>query len=606
MRSATIVLLTLALGALASLAADQQPKAILALHTYGYDAPGRGPLDLNLARTIRESSGGTVDLYVETLDPNRFGSEAQLRRTREYLREKYADKNVAVVAALYDQALAFLLDDTDPVFPDLPIAAVVVRQPKATERVSAIWSGNMIGQTVAMALKLHPQARQVAVIDGTPNGGGGAEVFEEERRQIEAVAPRIPIIPLRNLPLGDLLARVEALPPDTVIFMIRQFIGRRGEPISVIDAMSELTRVARSPIYIGSGAQTGLGAIGGKVISIELEARQLGELALKLAADPSYRVPLTESTLVPIFDWRQLRRWGVDEATLPAGSVVQFRQSSVWDEYRLYILGAAAIVAVQTALIAGFAMQRVRRRRTEGALRESEQHLRQSYEENQDLAGRLIDAQEQERTRIARDLHDDLSQQLAGLGIVLSGLRRKVGKPELQHEVDHTFTTLQDRTSALAEAIRNLSHQLHPSVLQHAGLVATLRRHCAEVEAHHNLSVTFRAVGDLDALGPDVSLCLFRVTQEALTNAVRHARAHTIDVQLAATSEGVELRISDDGVGFVASERGRSGLGLRSIDERVRLTHGIVSVDSSPGQGTHLRVRIPAVAAAAAEVSRTF
>ena len=236
----------------------------------------------------------------------------------------------------------------------------------------------------------------------------------------------------------------------------------------------------------------------------------------------------------------------------------------------IYIVGMVAIVALQSALIAGLVVQCVGRRRTEQSLRESESRFRVAAKENQDLAGRLINAQEEERTRIARDLHDDVSQQLAALGILLSGLRTRVarlGEPE----IEWTVMTLRDRTTSLAEAIRTLSHELHPSVLQHAGLGATLRRQCAEV----------------------LTLCLFRVTQEALNNAVRHAGAGAISVQLRRTDGVVELDVIDDGVGFAAGERGRRGLGLRSIDERVRLTGGSVHVESRPGQGTQLRVRIP-------------
>jgi signal transduction histidine kinase len=178
----------------------------------------------------------------------------------------------------------------------------------------------------------------------------------------------------------------------------------------------------------------------------------------------------------------------------------------------------------------------------------------------------------------------------------------KAGKPGSERDINRTVTTLQDRTSALAQAMRNLSHELHPAVLQHAGLVATLRRHCSDVEGLHHVTVSFRAGGTFESLSPDVALCLFRVAQEALTNAVRHARARTIDVELMATSDGVELRVVDDGVGFVASER-RSGLGLRSIDERVRLTRGRITVGSQPGQGTTLQVSIP-IAPAAIELAQ--
>jgi signal transduction histidine kinase len=134
---------------------------------------------------------------------------------------------------------------------------------------------------------------------------------------------------------------------------------------------------------------------------------------------------------------------------------------------------------------------------------------------------------------------------------------------------------------------------LHPSMLQDAGIVAALQRLCADLEQHHAAAVSFTARDEFDSLDPDVALCLFRAAQEGLTNATRHAHARTIHVQLSAVARGVELRISDDGVGFVAGERTRVGLGLRSIEERVRLVRGTVQLESRPGEGTSLRVWMP-------------
>ena len=244
----------------------------------------------------------------------------------------------------------------------------------------------------------------------------------------------------------------------------------------------------------------------------------------------------------------------------------------------------------------GSALDITDRRQMEQSLLDNQAALRDAYEQNRDLAGRLINAQEAERTRIARDLHDDLSQQLAGMAIMLSGLKRAVNKPDSQPDVERAVSTLQERTSALAQTVRTLSHELHPSVLQHSGLVATLRHHCAEVAQHHQLRVGFSAGGNLDSLSPDVALCLFRVAQEALTNAVRHARAQAIDVRLTTTSEGVELTVVDDGVGFVTGERSAQRPGPAQHRRTGPADAGNVRVESQPGFGTHLLVRIPVAA----------
>jgi hypothetical protein len=323
-RLTAVLLLTMATGAVAAPAAGDDSKRVLVLHTYGYDAPGRIPFDTALVRALREVAGVKAELYIETLDPNRFPGEAHARRMREYLREKYSGKKIAVLIAAFDEALSFLLDERDPVFPDVPIAAVLTRYPQTTDdRVAVVWSGNIFSQSLSLALRLHPRARQIAIINAAPPRGGSRDpVGEEAESQIDAIGVEIPVISLRNLPLDELLDRVQALPPDTIIFFARQYMGRRGEPIAHDDALREVVRVARAPIYVSTNQLVGLGAVGGVVMNLESEARDVANLVLRLTGEESLRIPPVESTLLPIFDGRELRRWGIDEAQLPPNSVI--------------------------------------------------------------------------------------------------------------------------------------------------------------------------------------------------------------------------------------------------------------------------------------------
>ena len=137
-------------------------------------------------------------------------------------------------------------------------------------------------------------------------------------------------------------------------------------------------------------------------------------------------------------------------------------------------------------------------------MRASQESLRRSNAQIQGLAGRLITAQEAERTRIARELHDDISQQLAALSIACSGLKRRL--PSEAAESQQEVARLQQQTFALSEAIRHLSHELHPGVLQHAGLVAALQGDCAEFGRQHGIAVTFHADAGLEAIPADVAL----------------------------------------------------------------------------------------------------
>jgi signal transduction histidine kinase len=180
----------------------------------------------------------------------------------------------------------------------------------------------------------------------------------------------------------------------------------------------------------------------------------------------------------------------------------------------------------------------VERKQAEEALRASQDSLRRSNAQIQGLAGRPITAQQAERVHIARELHDDISQQLATLSIAFSGLKRRL--PSEAAEAQQEVVRLQQQTVALSEAIRHLSHKLHPGVRQHAGLVAALQGDCTEFSSQHAIDVTFHADAGLEEIPADVALCLYRVAQEALRNMARHAGARQAEVAVTRSDDILE------------------------------------------------------------------
>jgi PAS domain S-box-containing protein len=224
----------------------------------------------------------------------------------------------------------------------------------------------------------------------------------------------------------------------------------------------------------------------------------------------------------------------------------------------------------------------------------ADEALRRTLVQVQDLAGRLITAQESERTRIARELHDDVNQRLAALAIGISGLKRRLGGNSPAMLAD--LSILQQSLVELTNDIRRMSHDLHPGILQHAGLMPALEARCSEFRHGQSISIALASEGPVNEISAEASLCLYRVTQEALQNIARHAHAHNVRIDLRREPTAVNLKISDDGSGFDWSERGQRddrGLGLLSIDERVRLLHGRITIDTKPGHGTILLVTIP-------------
>lgn len=216
---------------------------------------------------------------------------------------------------------------------------------------------------------------------------------------------------------------------------------------------------------------------------------------------------------------------------------------------------------------------------------------RTAEDELRSLSGRLINAQEQERCRLARDLHDHVNQRLAVLSIELEQMRRQI--PEAQSVLCSSVRSVLSRTRELASDIHRLSYQLHPFKLEHLGLGVALRSLCDEFASHHEVCINFRQCGSA-TLPSEISLCLFRIAQEALSNLVKHSGAGEGNVELIITEESVRLQIWDSGRGFDVNSPGvKERLGLTSMKERLRLVGGEISIDSKPGRGTEVEVRIP-------------
>jgi PAS domain S-box-containing protein len=206
-----------------------------------------------------------------------------------------------------------------------------------------------------------------------------------------------------------------------------------------------------------------------------------------------------------------------------------------------------------------------------------------------DLGGRLIAAQEEERRRVARELHDDFNQRLAILSIELEQLHEQIQKP-----LRKSVQKLQKQVQEISAEIHRLSYRLHPSKLDHLGLPAALASLCSEVSESGKLTVRFQQTGFPSTVHKDITLCLFRIAQEALRNCVKHSGAESARVVLTKTEDAIRLSVSDNGWGFDTSpEAMEKGLGFISMKERLHLVGGELEVYSSPLSGTRIEVTVP-------------
>ena len=233
----------------------------------------------------------------------------------------------------------------------------------------------------------------------------------------------------------------------------------------------------------------------------------------------------------------------------------------------------------------------LRHREAEAVLRDSERRHMRATEALSTLSGKLMEAQERERARIARELHDDLAQRVATLVMQL-------------HDVEHALppgTTEQtrvrqisDQTHDLAREIQSVAQRLHSAKLELLGLPTAAASLCRELASQHRVQIDFSTEGLPEKLSPDTAVCLFRVLQEALTNALSHADVPQVTVVLRGTPTAIHLDVIDKGVGFDPERPGqRQGLGLISMKERLHLVEGEIQIESEPGAGTAVRVRVP-------------
>ena len=293
-------------------------------------------------------------------------------------------------------------------------------------------------------------------------------------------------------------------------------------------------------------------------------------------------------------DWREVvneRR--VQYSNLPPGDyrfrVIACNESGVWNEagdtlefrlaaayYQTIWFRSLAAATLAALLFAGF---RVR-------MRIVERHAGEITALNE----RLMKAQEQERARIAGELHDSVMQQITALSLVLGTAKRKIASDA---EAKEMVADVQRRLIDVGTEVRELSHDLNPPILKQAGLPEALRGYCESFGNAHGLAVSCEIDDSLADLSPGTALAVYRIGQEALGNAAKHAAPTRVDVRLARSGGDVVLTIADDGRGCDPRQVGKGGLGLVNMRERARQLQGTYELDSRPGRGTTVRVAVP-------------
>jgi len=688
-----------------------RPRHVLLLHSYEREFSPFSHVAEIFQKELSRQSPEPINFFDVSLQPARTSQAPEDGPTVEYMRSTFEGQRLDLVVAIGAPAAQFAMRHGEELFPGTPmLLAGVDRQTFNLDglppNVTAVVVANDAPRVIETALALLPDTTSVSVVIGT----SGLEDFwrTELSREFQQFRDRLTFRWFDKLSFRQMLSRSAALPPNSIIFYSILSLDAEGTPQVEERALSELHAVATAPIFGFHSFQLGRGIVGGPLMSIEEVGEMSTRAALRLLqGEPPATIktpPL--SVAAPVFDWRELRRWGIAESRLPLGSTIRFREPTMWQEYRWPIVAGAAFALFQSSLVVALLTVQVKRRRAERALRESENRLRlladsapamiwlggrdgrrtdfnrgwleftgHAFSETaangwseavhadertrtmeicadavarhapfrveyrlrrhdgeyrwmvdtgmprRDAAGvvlgyigscidvtdlklakaalsslshRLMQTHEGERESVAKELHEDLAQRLAGLTMQLHSVSQATPDGNARALVERLCAGYRD----LGRDIQAMSYRLYSYKLEYLGLGAAVSAICREASVQHEVTVDFRHDGVPHVASRDAALGLLRVLQESIDNAARHSKARNLAVELRGRSgprgEEIELRVSDNGIGFdpEGAIRGR-GLGLIHMRERLDLVHGELLVESHPGAGATITARVP-------------
>ncbi|RSL17094.1 PAS domain S-box-containing protein [Edaphobacter aggregans] len=643
-----------------------------------------------------------LNFYTSYIDFERMVDASYRDSLAETFHHAYKNVKLDVAVVSSIEALRFVTQYRDRILPGVPIvfyslSAKELEGQQIPAGVTGTTTDVGLRETIDLALRLHPDAQAVAIITEGPGFWWKVAQSELYRHR-----DRVKEIDLFGPPSEETLDKIAALPPHTLILFQLAKLSARESDIKPNDVLAAAAK--HLPTYCAWKGSFILGCIGGAYTDGEKNIDSSAATAARvLSGERPENIPVVnDSNFQPQVDWRELRRWHIPESTLPSGAVILYREPSLWERGRDYLIPAIGLILGQAILIAALLWQRARKRKAEAVMRESEKRFRvmtdttpslvwmcdshgkityrnerliaftgpdptvgfsdawASYVHPDDrqnlldtvaqalknhksfstecrlrrsdgvyrwmlavasprvngdgsfagliasavdvtdqklaqqslekMSGRLIEAQEQERSRIARELHDDICQRLALLSLEID----EVHVASVDANTTESLEQIGRLCREIGSDVQGLSHQLHSSILDYLGVASAVKGFCDEMSKQYDLQIEFSARDVPKQLPKDISLCLFRVAQEALHNAVKYSGISEFTVELVGTRDVVQLMVTDRGAGFDPEDvRQHGGLGLVSMQERVHLVHGTFLVDSAPGEGTRILVAVP-------------
>jgi signal transduction histidine kinase len=556
-------------------------RRILILNEVGASYPGIRIINDGIQAALNDSPY-RLEFYSEYMDTGLFPDPSDQQEFRDFYLRKYQNREPDVIITVGPSPLKFMQEVHQRAFPGVPIVfclpqAGVPGAPALDSDFTGVENDMDPAKTLEIALRLRPGTEHVVVVNG------GIADFDKQqlasvKQELKPFTAHLDITYLTQLAMPDLLERLRHLPRHTLVLLTTVSLDAAGTRFTSRDN-GPMVDAANAPVFGLFDVHINHGEVGGYLSSLSDQGKVAGGMALRLLSGARPQdMPRVNSVGSYMFDWRALKRWGISESDLPPGSVVLFREISVWERTK-WIWGTVLAIILGLSALTAYLLH-------------SRKQLQLVRAREMKLSGMLIDAAEHERSRIASELHDDFSQRVAIIALGLENAEEAT--PASLPDLHEQLRELIQSTSELGVDLHTLSHRLHSSTIESLGLAPAIAALCREFTTQQRLQVEFTSDEIPRTVHPDTALSIFRVVQESLRNLKKHSGAQQAVVSLLVNAGKLNVSVFDRGCGFDTRELShKEGLGVRTMEERVRSLGGEFVIQSAPGQGTTVNAWVP-------------